>query len=76
MRDGVSITPFNLDLAGIGNRPRALSLSGNLTLAGKSAPIAANLENSATGRKVTVTTGDAGLLARGCSPLKACAAAN
>ena len=32
MRDGVSIMPFNFDLAGVGNRPSALSLSGNLTL--------------------------------------------
>ncbi|HWY66923.1 MAG TPA: DUF3971 domain-containing protein, partial [Rhizomicrobium sp.] len=48
MRDGVSIMPFNLDLAGIGNRPSGVSLSGNVTMAGKSAPIAASLENSAT----------------------------
>jgi len=65
MRDGVSIMPFNLDLAGNGNRPSALSLSGNVTMANKSSPIAANLETSASGRKVTLTTGDAGLLARG-----------
>lgn len=65
MRDGVSIMPFNLDLAGSGNRPSALNLSGNVTMANKSSPIAANLENSPTGRKVTLTTGDAGLLARG-----------
>jgi hypothetical protein len=65
MRDGVSIMPFNLDLAGNGNRPSAVTLSGNVTMAGKSSPIAANLETSATGRKVTLTTGDAGLLARG-----------
>ncbi|HEX4636027.1 MAG TPA: AsmA-like C-terminal region-containing protein [Rhizomicrobium sp.] len=65
MRDGVSIAPFNLDLAGIGNRPSGLSLSGGVTMANKSAPIAANLENGAAGRKVTLTTEDAGLLARG-----------
>jgi hypothetical protein len=65
MRDGVSITPFNLDLAGIGNRPSGINLSGNVTMASKNAPIAASLESSATGRKVTVTTGDAGMLARG-----------
>jgi hypothetical protein len=65
MRGGVSITPFNLDLAGIGIRPSAVSLSGNLVLNGKSAPIAANLENSNAGRKVTLTAGDAALLARG-----------
>jgi hypothetical protein len=65
MRAGVVIAPFNMDLAGIGNRPSALSMSGNVTLGAKSAPIAANLENSAAGRKVTMTSGDAGLLARG-----------
>lgn len=65
MRDNVAIAPFNLDLAGIGNRPSALSLSGDLTMAGKTAPIAAGLETTGTGRKVTLTAGDAGLLARG-----------
>jgi hypothetical protein len=65
MRSGVSIMPFNLDLAGAGNRPSALSLSGNVTLGAKSAPIAAKLESSASGRKVVLTAGDAGLLARG-----------
>ncbi len=28
MRDGVAIAPFNLDLAGVGNKPSALTLSG------------------------------------------------
>lgn len=65
MRDGVAIMPFSFDLAGIGNRPSALALSGNVTMADKSTPIAANLETSATGRKVTLTSKDAGLLARG-----------
>lgn len=65
MRDGVSIMPFNLDLSGVGNRPSALSLSGIVTMGGRSAPVAANLETGATGRKVTLTTSDAGLLARG-----------
>ena len=65
MRDGVSIMPFNLNLAGIGNRPSALALSGNITLGAQTAPIAANLEPGAMGRKVTLTTGDTGHLARG-----------
>jgi len=65
MRDGVSITPFNLDLAGNGNRPAALTLSGGVAQGAKTATIAANLETSATGRKVTLTSSDAGLLARG-----------
>lgn len=66
MRDGVAIMPFNLDLAGIDNRPSALALSGNLAMTDRTlVPIAANLETSATGRKVTLTSGDAGMLARG-----------
>jgi len=65
MRDGVAIAPFNLDLAGVGVRPAALTLSGNLTMGTRAAPIAADLETSAAGRKVTLTAGDAGLLARG-----------
>ena len=66
MRGGVAIMPFNLDLAGIGNRPSVLALSGNLAMTDKVvSPIAANLETSGTGRKVTLTSGDAGMLARG-----------
>lgn len=41
-------------------------MSGNVTQASvRAAPLAASLEASAAGRKVTVTSGDAGLLARG-----------
>ncbi|HKX64567.1 MAG TPA: AsmA-like C-terminal domain-containing protein [Rhizomicrobium sp.] len=65
MRAGVSIMPFSFDLAGIGNRPSALALSGNVTMGAKSTPIAANLEAGPTGRKVTLTSSDAGMLARG-----------
>src|SRR5262249_11289772 len=66
LRQGVAIAPWNLDLAGNGPRLAALSLSGNLTSAGaKPAAVAASLENNAVGRKVTVTAGDAGLLAKG-----------
>ncbi len=61
MRDGVTIAPFNLDLAGIGNRPSALSLAGNI---GK-ATIGGNIETTATGRKFTLNTSDAGELIRG-----------
>ncbi len=61
MRDGVAIAPFNLDLAGIGNRPSALSFSGGI---GK-AMIGGDIENSAAGRKLTLNAGDAGQLIRG-----------
>lgn len=65
MRSGVAIAPFNLDMGLNGIRPSALTLSGSVTMGSKSAPLAANLETSASGRKVTFTSGDAGLLARG-----------
>jgi hypothetical protein len=65
MRDGVSIAPFDLDLAEIGNRPSAATLSGNLTMTGKSAAIAAALDNTGGARRVTLTAADAGLLLRG-----------
>jgi hypothetical protein len=65
MRSGVTIAPFNLELGLVGNRPSALNLNGNIVLGTKSAAIAANLEASAAGRKITLTSGEAGLLARG-----------
>ncbi|MBS0279515.1 MAG: AsmA-like C-terminal domain-containing protein [Proteobacteria bacterium] len=61
MRDGVSIAPFNLDLAGVGNKPSALSLSGGI---GKGA-ISGNIETSLTGRKLTIEAGDGGALIQG-----------
>jgi hypothetical protein len=61
MRDGVSIAPFNLDLAGVGNKPSALSLSGGI---GKGA-ISGNIETSLIGRKLTIEAGDAGALIQG-----------
>jgi hypothetical protein len=61
MRDGVAIAPFNLDLAGVGNKPSALTLSGGI---GK-ASISGNIENSLTGRKLTLAAGDAGQLIQG-----------
>ena len=53
MRNGVSIAPLNLVMGLNGNRPSALNLSGNVVQGSKSAPLAANLDTSATGRKVS-----------------------
>ena len=61
MRDGVAIAPFNLDLAGIGNRPSALSLSGGT---GKTA-LSGEIETVTGGRKLTLEAGDAGQLIQG-----------
>lgn len=75
MRDGVSIKPFSMDLAGVGDRPASLTMRGTLmadkTAADKAAtepagsPIVAGIAAAAQGRRLTLTAGDAGLLARG-----------
>ncbi len=61
MRGGVVIAPFNLDLAGVGNRPSSLSLSGGI---GK-ATIGGGIETTSAGRKLTIDAGDAGQLIQG-----------
>jgi hypothetical protein len=61
MRDGVAIAPFNLDLAGIGNKPSALTLSGGI---GKET-LSGTIQTSAAGRKVSIEAGDAGTLIQG-----------
>lgn len=62
MRDGMAIAPFNLDLAGVGNKPSALTLSGGL---GKSGTISGSMSNTATGRSLTLQASDAGDLIQG-----------
>ena len=61
MRNGVVIAPFNLDLAGVGNRPSALTLSGGI---GKGT-ISGGIEAAANGRKLIIDAGDAGQLIEG-----------
>lgn len=58
--DGVSIAPFNLDLSGIGEKPSAVTMTGGI---GKGT-LTAGLENTAQGRKLTITAGDTGMLSR------------
>jgi hypothetical protein len=62
MRDSVAIAPFNLDLAGVGDKPSALAFSGGL---GKAGNFTGNIETTATGRKLTLQAGDAGQLIQG-----------
>ncbi|HEX4117266.1 MAG TPA: AsmA-like C-terminal region-containing protein [Rhizomicrobium sp.] len=62
MRDGVAIAPFNLDLAGVGDKPSALSFSGGLA---KPGDFTGTIETTATGRKMTLEAGDAGELIKG-----------
>lgn len=75
LRGGVVIAPFSMELAGVRDRPSSLSLNGTLTLGSgqnqspdkstASAPLAANIAAVPEGRRLTVTAGNAGLLARG-----------
>ncbi len=58
--DGVAIVPFSMDGAGIGEKLSALTMTGGLGKAG----ISAGLENMPQGRRISVTAGDMGLLAR------------
>ncbi len=58
--DGQAIAPFNIDMAGIGERPSALSLSGGI---GRGT-ITAGLENTPQGRKISIAAADTGALAR------------
>ena len=62
MRNGVTIAPFNLDLAGVGDKPSALSFSGGLA---KPGDFTGTLETTPTGRKMTLEAGDAGQLIKG-----------
>jgi hypothetical protein len=62
LRSGVMISPLNLDMSGTGNRPATLAMTGNFS---RSVPIAASIEMVPAGRKLTLTAGDAGLLAKG-----------
>ncbi len=67
MRDGVSFAPFSMQLSGSGNRPGTLALAGTLTQTGikTTQPITAQIEAVPTGRKLTLSAGDAGMLIRG-----------
>jgi AsmA-like C-terminal region/Protein of unknown function len=62
MRDGVTLSPFALDVSGQGDRPRTLSLSGSLS---KSAQVVGAISSNDTDRRLTVQTDDASLLLRG-----------
>ena len=62
LRDGVSIAPFALDVSGVASRPVSMSLMGSLphgaTIAGTVVPVAG-------ARRLTLSSSDAGTLARG-----------
>jgi hypothetical protein len=62
LRDGVAISNFALDMAGIADRTATLSLSGNLS---KSAAISMSIAPQDGGRRLAVSAGDMGLLLQG-----------
>jgi hypothetical protein len=62
MRDGLSISPFALDVTGIADRPATMALSGTLA---KTATITGGIVATSEGRHVTFATSDVGLLFKG-----------
>ncbi|HTT96588.1 MAG TPA: DUF3971 domain-containing protein [Rhizomicrobium sp.] len=62
LRENIAVAPFSLEVGGVGDRPSAMSLSGSLS---KTATIAGEIAPSDTGRKITVSSTDAGLLTKG-----------
>jgi hypothetical protein len=59
LRDGAALAPFSLDMTGIGQYPRTLSVKAGLT---KTATIAATMTSSGGQRHLTATAGDAGAI--------------
>ena len=68
LRDGVAMAPFAADVAGQGDRPRTLSLSGPLA---KGILATAGIVEIDAGRRVAIDTNDAGLLLKGLFGLEA-----
>jgi hypothetical protein len=56
-----------MDLTAVGDRPGTLALAGMLTQTGvaRTAPLTASIVATATGRQLTLNSGDAGMLIRG-----------
>ena len=67
LRDGIAINALAMDLTGMGERPGTLSLAGSLAQTGvaRTAPLSATIVQSATGRQMSLTSADAGMLVRG-----------
>ena len=68
LREGVALSPFSVDVAGQGDRPRSLSMSGTLS---KGIQVTAGIVESDAGRRVAIDTNDAGLLLKGLFGLEA-----
>lgn len=62
LRNSVSFAPFAVDVSGIGDRPVSLALTGSLSSTVK---VSGNITTTDAGRKIALTTNDAGLLTQG-----------
>ncbi|MEI9931958.1 MAG: AsmA-like C-terminal domain-containing protein [Rhizomicrobium sp.] len=62
LRDNVAVSPLSLEMAGIGDRPATMTMSGSLS---KSATIVGEIAPAEQGRRLTLNTTDAGLLVKG-----------
>lgn len=62
LRENIAIAPFALDVAGNGNRPSSMSLSGAMAKGGS---VAGEIVPGDNGRKLSFSTNDMGQLAKG-----------
>lgn len=62
LQEGVTLSPFSLELNGLGHRPQAMSLSAVQT---KNDKVTGTLTTDENGRKVMLSADDAGLLLKG-----------
>jgi hypothetical protein len=62
LRDNLAISPFSLDVSGLGESPRAMALSGLLN---KSVKLSGSVSETATGRQIQLKVDDAGVLLKG-----------
>ncbi len=62
MREGGTLSPFALNVAGVGSKPRALVLNASLS---KTAQLTGSIANAEDGTHLVVAAGDAGLLFKG-----------
>jgi hypothetical protein len=68
LRDGITLSPLALDVAGQGDRPRSLSLSGTMA---KGIQVTGGIVESDAGRRLAIDTNDAGMLLKGLFGLEA-----
>jgi hypothetical protein len=62
MRNNVVVSPFALDVSGIGDRPQTLSMQGTF---GKAAALTGSITSGEGGRRLSLNADDAGLLLNG-----------